>query len=56
MHLSKEADNVTYTLQGDILIKLVNGNLEVGTSNLQVVVDDANDNPTFSSDLTFNNI
>ena len=42
VHLSKEADNVTYTLQGDILIKLVNGNLEVSTSNLQVVVDDAN--------------
>jgi len=42
VHLSKEADNVTYTLQGDVIIKLVDGNLEVSTSNLQVVVDDAN--------------
>mgnify|MGYP003295263334 CR=1 FL=1 len=44
VQLSKEVDNVTYTLQGDILIKLVNGNLEVNTSNLQVVVYDKNIN------------
>ena len=52
VHLSKEVDNVTYTLQGDILIKLVNGNLEVSTSNLQVVVDDANVNVNESRNWT----
>ena len=56
VHLSKEADNVTCTLQGDIIIKLVDGNLEVNISNLQVVVDDKNINVNGSYNWTDFNI